>query len=67
MECRTTYYTALQVVTRPAEEDLLFYNGLLGRHLVALGVCPSRDVDKRAIEHWGGRKSRPSCGRPKGR
>jgi hypothetical protein len=38
MRCRAlTHDAARQAVSRPAEEDLLFFDGFLGRHLFLLG------------------------------
>lgn len=59
------YYTALQVVTGPAQEDLLFLNGLLRCHCSSFAVLAGRNGDVSAIEHRFRQKCRTSCDKPK--
>lgn len=67
-----TYDTALQVVSRTAQEDLLLNLGLLGRHFIGflLGVETTKDLGRWKVGGWtkaeaariARGESRTSCG-----
>ena len=59
----TTYNTALEIVARAAEENLLLDDNLLGGHLgsSSLAIATELEVGESAIEHRRLGKSRASC------
>ena len=63
LDTATTYNTALEVVARAAEENLLLDGSLLGGHLGSSSLAIATDLEggENAVKHRRLGKSRASC------